>query len=75
MSNRKVRTPGQPDEAEGDAAQAAEATVDAPQPAAAGGKALPHPDTIDARKITMPVLSSQGWVCPDPEAGVVKMRL
>lgn len=32
-------------------------------PAAAGG--LPHPDDFDPKTLKGPVLTSQGWLCPD----------
>lgn len=31
----------------------------------AGQSALPHADDIDPKTITRPVLTAQGWVCPE----------
>lgn len=36
---------------------------------------LPHPATVDARKITRSVLTTQGWVAPDWEGRDQKAEL
>lgn len=71
---RAVRTPGaapaaQP-AAEGEAAPSAAAERPLPStPVAQPSSDLPNAIDIDARAIRGPVLTKQGWVCPD-ETGV-----
>jgi hypothetical protein len=43
------------------------ANPDAQAPTAAALDHLPNAIDIDAKKITGPVLTKQGWVCPDEE--------
>jgi hypothetical protein len=40
--------------------------VQAAAPVPVEGK-RPHPSTVDPTKITAPVLTSQGWICPAPK--------
>lgn len=56
--SRKVQTPGQPQPVAetDDAALSAQATADA---------GLPNAIDIDPKTIRGPVLTRQGWVCPD----------
>ena len=67
---RAVRTPGDsPDPAADESAAVdAETTTDEAPAPAPSGKRLPHPSTVDPKKITSPVLTSQGWICPAPKA-------
>lgn len=51
---RTPRTPGMP-------APRPEPVMEAPREDEAG---LPDADSVDAWKITAPVLTRQGWVCP-----------
>ena len=30
---------------------------------------LPHPDEIDVTTLRRPVLTTEGWLCPDPRPG------
>jgi hypothetical protein len=52
-------------DAEKKAAAATVAEFDAPAAVRPTGK-LPHPSTVDPRKIKRSVLTSQGWICPEP---------
>lgn len=64
--DRTVRTPGDsPVDTEADAAGDTQDTADE---APAAAKGLPHPSTVDPKKITKAVLTSQGWICPAPKA-------
>lgn len=62
-------TPAAADPAVAAAEQAAvdeQVTAQAAAPVPAEGK-RPHPSTVDPTKITAPVLTSQGWICPAPK--------
>lgn len=63
MARRKAQTPGQPPELDD------EDTPETPgQPlpvAAAAPSGLPNAIDIDPKAIKAPVLTNQGWVCPD----------
>lgn len=62
-TTRTVRTPGA-------TAQARQADTDASEvmPAAGdGGKALPNAVDVDPRALRAPVLTKQGYVCPDED--------
>lgn len=86
MSKRAPRVPGSPsnpDPAEAGVAEAvaqrdaaadaaAEAASEPAKPAPAGSR--PHPSTVDPKRISAPVLTSQGWVCPDTEGRVDNTR-
>lgn len=65
---REVRTPGIPKaEAEQDEAPAAQPKPSKAKPAAqpVSSTGLPNEIDIDAKSISAPVLTNQGWVCPD----------
>lgn len=62
MSRRKAQLPGQlPSSADDDNATAPTQS----EPAAGADSDLPNAIDIDAKAIKAPVLTKQGWVCPD----------
>ncbi len=50
----------------------ADASSEPAKPAPVGSR--PHPSTVDPKRITAPVLTSQGWICPDTEGRVDNTR-
>lgn len=60
---------GQADKAKDAASHAASEPA---TPAPVGSR--PHPSTIDPHKITAPVLTSQGWICPAESGRVDNTR-
>lgn len=58
---RTIRTPG----AAAAAAVETAAEVESAPAIAAADDGMPNAIDIDARTITAPVLTRQGWVCPD----------
>lgn len=68
--SRQTRVPGAAAAAHtSEAASSAEAKP-APSARAADGTDLPNAIDIDAKEIRGPVLTKQGWVCPDESARV-----
>lgn len=53
-TRRRLRTPGE-----------RQAVPDSPVPAVVADDGLPDADSIDPKKLTGPVLTRQGWLCPD----------
>lgn len=68
MTRRTPRVPGEPAQAVADATD--QPTTEAPgtTETASQQSALPHPASIDPTKIKSAVLTSQGWICPAPQA-------
>jgi hypothetical protein len=77
MTKRTPRVPGEApadsdtadqasDTADADVAVDAQVAAQAAAPVAPEGQ-RPHPSTVDPTKITSPVLTSQGWICPAPK--------